>query len=370
MNRGRLWRVYVRSLLRYGSITKIVNALRTELAYRRRRIVVPSRPYILFIEPLYYCNLRCPLCPRETARASSRLQHGGRLPLEMFDEVLKQIGNDLFQCQIFGNGEPMLDWPRTREIIQRAHRRRIFTLVSTNATLITGEMAAEIVSSPLDYLIFAIDGISQESYERYRVGGKLEDALNGMRAVADAKRKHRTPLMLEWQFLVNRFNQSEMSRATAMANDLGVYIRFSPLRGVGENPSASKYWLPDALQWRETCEAGRPRRDFHCYWLWRSVVINSQGQLGRCPGYSNVAQLGSLKDRSIMSLYNGPESRRSRQLFVKGQVPPGPFPWPCQTCAHFDRHHGGVSLPISQTPEFRQVVGDESLAILAPGGAS
>lgn len=58
-----------------------------------------------------------------------------------------ELGKYLFQVQIFGNGEPTLDWPRTREIIARAHKRRIFTLMSTNCTLITPEIAEEISAS-------------------------------------------------------------------------------------------------------------------------------------------------------------------------------------------------------------------------------
>ena len=32
--------------------------------HRRRLSVVNSAPYILFLEPLYYCNLDCPLCDK------------------------------------------------------------------------------------------------------------------------------------------------------------------------------------------------------------------------------------------------------------------------------------------------------------------
>ena len=60
-NRDRLWQVYAASVLRYGTPKKIANAVRTELAYRRRVADVRSAPYILLLEPLYYCNLECPL---------------------------------------------------------------------------------------------------------------------------------------------------------------------------------------------------------------------------------------------------------------------------------------------------------------------
>jgi hypothetical protein len=151
---GRLYRVYGRSVLRYSSPKKLSNAFRTEWAYRRRQVEVESFPFILFIEPLYYCNLHCPLCPRETSPDARHGKSGaGRLSLDLFDEILDELGDYLFQCQIFGNGEPLLDWPRTRHIVSKAHGRESFTLISTTATLINADMASELVASGLDYLI-------------------------------------------------------------------------------------------------------------------------------------------------------------------------------------------------------------------------
>jgi MoaA/NifB/PqqE/SkfB family radical SAM enzyme len=314
-------------------------------------VEVESFPFILFIEPLYYCNLHCPLCPRET---SPDARHGksaaGRLSLDLFDKILDEIGDYLFQCQIFGNGEPLLDWPRTRHVVSKAHSRGIFTLISTNATLLTADMAAELVASGLDYLICAIDGTSPESYEKYRIGGELEAAMNGLRMLVDERRKQRSRITLEWQFLVNRFNMHEMASARKIAADLGVFLRFSPMGVASESSGSADYWVSSDAQWQSEIQTPiRPRRKFHCYWLWRSLAINSNGQLGRCPGYSNIAQLGSLYDNSIMSIYNGPTSQRARELFSKSNVREGDFPWPCTNCSHFDRHRGGPNLPITAT---------------------
>ena len=127
-------------------------------------------------------------------------------PSSLFDKVLDEIDKYLFQVQIYGNGEPTLDWPLTQQIVAKAHARRIFTLMSTNATLITDKMAEEIVASDLDYIICGIDGVTQASYEAYRVGGDVNDAIGGMRMLVEARRRQRRKLFIEWQFLINRFN--------------------------------------------------------------------------------------------------------------------------------------------------------------------
>jgi MoaA/NifB/PqqE/SkfB family radical SAM enzyme len=339
-NYGRLWRVYGKSVAKYGTMRKIWNALRTEWAYRRRKIDVKTPPYILFIEPIYYCNLHCPLCPREK-HPDARSDDKSRLPLDLLEKIFDEIGDYLFQCQIFGNGEPMLDWPRSKRVIEMAHRRRIYTLVSTNCTIMSPKMAEEVVTSGLDYLICAVDGTTQETYEKYRVGGRFEKALAGMKMLVQAARRKNSRIALEWQFLVHRYNHHQMNDAKKLAADLGIFIRFSPIGGIGEDETAQQGWLAPKTEWQGNKEvAGQPLHDFHCYWLWRSLVINSNGNLARCPGFSNIAQMASLHENSIMSIYNGAGSQRSRRLFAKALPPPGDFPSPCVDCTFYTRHHG------------------------------
>ena len=340
-NYGRLWRVYGRSIVGYGSFRKLWNAFLNELAYQRRQENVKSRPYLLFVEPLYLCNLQCPLCDRQKM-PNDRAPGARKLSLAIYDKVLDELGDYLLQCHIFGLGEPLIDWGLTREVIRRAHRRRIFTLVSTNCTLVTDDIAAEAVSSGLDYLVCAIDGVSQESYAKYRIGGKVHDALAGLERFCRAREKAKSPMQIEWQFLVHRYNVHELEEAREIARNLEVFIRFAPIGGVEWNPLLQEYWLPDSrAAWQESrLSLGEVRNSFHCYWLWRGAVLNSDGNVARCPGYQNRALIGNLNRSAMMDLYNGASSRRARQLFRRAKVPEGPFPEPCVTCNYYRREHG------------------------------
>src|SRR5579872_6798469 len=208
-NPGRVWRVYGRAALRYSSPKKIFNALRTEYAYRKRIDHVKSMPFILFLEPLYYCNLDCPLCDRQIFPDVRHGKEAGKLSMELFDRLLDEAGDYLFQCQIYGQGEPLLDWGRTRQIIEKSHKRRIFTLMSTNCTLAKPKIAEEVVGSGLDHLVCAIDGLTQETYERYRTGGLVEDTMNGMRRFVQEREKQKSRIEIEWQFLVHKYNVHE-----------------------------------------------------------------------------------------------------------------------------------------------------------------
>jgi MoaA/NifB/PqqE/SkfB family radical SAM enzyme len=303
-------------------------------------------PYILFLEPLYYCNLECPLCDRQVFPDVRKGREAGKLSMELFSRLLDEAGDYLFQCQIFGQGEPMLDWPRTQQIIEMCRRRRIFTLMSTNCTLVNAGTAAQVVASGLDHLVCAIDGVSQESYQHYRVGGRIEDALGGMRMFVQEKRRQKSSIEIEWQFLVHRHNAHELAAARTMADELGVFLRFAPLKGMEFNHEMQEHWLPEDGQTFQQgrLEPGRTRSKFPCYFLWRSLVLNSNGKMARCLIYQNVAEYGDLNESSVRELYNHPTVRRARQLFAKGPVPEGEFPSPCNNCSFFGRHHGGPNI--------------------------
>jgi MoaA/NifB/PqqE/SkfB family radical SAM enzyme len=339
-NRDRLWRVYGASVLRYGTPKKIANAVRTELAYRRRVVDVRSAPYLLLLEPLYYCNLECPLCDRQVF-AQARKDDAGKLSLALYDRLLEEIGDYLFQCQIFGQGEPTMNWRLTREIIERTHRRRIYTLLSTNCTLITPQMADEIVSCGLDYLVCAVDGLSQQSYGAYRVGGRIEDALAGMRYVLEAKGRLKSRIEIEWQFLVHAGNVHEIPEARKLAGELGIALRLAPLRGMEWDKELEDHWLPRGGEWKShRYAAGEPINDFPCYFLWRSLVLNSNGKAARCLPYQNAAQYADLNKMSALAAYNHPSVKQARRLFRKDAASYEEAPAPCRSCGYFFRHHG------------------------------
>jgi len=348
-NPGRAWPVWGRSVVKYSTVRKLINALRTEVAYRSRRSYVRSYPYVLLVEPLYYCNLACPLCDRQVF-PDARRDDAGKLSMDLFTRILDECGAYLYQCGIFGQGEPLLDWPRTREIIAQAHARRIFTFLSTNSTLVTPTVAGEVVASGLDYLVCAIDGVSQEGYSKYRVGGRVDDALQGLARFAEEKRRQRAGLTIEWQFLVHRYNHHEIGHARRIARDIGVVLRLAPLRGMEFDAGLQAHWLPEADDFQDGRKpVGQTVNPWPCYFLWRSLVLNSNGKAARCLIYQNVAEYASAAGRTVHELYNDPSVQRARELFARGPVAAGPFPAPCNNCGFFARHHGGPNLDKHQS---------------------
>ena len=74
-------------------------------------------------------------------------------------------------------------------MISYAKQKGIKLVSSTNGHLFKKtEESEKLISSGLNSIILALNGISQETYERYRQGGSLESVLQGIRTVVARKR--------------------------------------------------------------------------------------------------------------------------------------------------------------------------------------
>ena len=120
------------------------------------------------------------------------------------------------------------------------------TSVSSNFQHFSEAAAEQLISSGLDILILSIDGASQESYEKYRIGGNFRNVIDHISLLVKKKRERgsTTPYIC-WQFLVMKHNEHEVETAKKMAEELGVdsvTIDHAYLP-VGTKEEAMK-WLP------------------------------------------------------------------------------------------------------------------------------
>ncbi len=189
----------------------------------------------LHLETTPVCNLECAICRRdevEKHRGGTRLAPEAVYPL--LDEVIKHRTNKF--VLFFGFGEPLLD-KKIYDYITYLKERypEVIVSISTNGIpLDTDQNVDRLLNTPLDIILFSIDGITDEEYLKYRKGGNLTRALSAMERLV----KRRKELGLEhpyivWQYLYFRWNDSDSSiRATIEeARRIGVdLLHFLPTR--------------------------------------------------------------------------------------------------------------------------------------------
>jgi hypothetical protein len=200
--------------------------LRKEQAPIARMLDAGPMPHRMFIECTAACNISCTdaCCAPETG--ITRTRQSGMLDFDLFRKVVDEAGPSLGRIDFFNYGEAFLH-KRAIDMCEyiKSTFPHIYLYTSTNGLAFSPDQARRLVHSGIDEVTFSIDGATQETYERYRRRGKLDVALNNLRAMVDEKRRAGRDLpFLNWRYILFVWNDSddEMNRARALADDIGV----------------------------------------------------------------------------------------------------------------------------------------------------
>lgn len=201
--------------------------------------------------------------------------------------MLKDVSKSVFYINYYFQGEPFLH-PDFLNFIKEAKRERIYTATSTNAHFINEEVASKIVASGLDRLIISIDGLTQETYENYRIHGILDKVIEGAKLMVTAKEelKSKTPHLI-FQFLAVKPNEHEIPQVFELGKELGIdevriksaqlydYKNGNPL--MPENEKYSRYRRQSDGTYKLKYRTGN-----HCWRMWSSSVLTWDGKVVPC----------------------------------------------------------------------------------------
>jgi len=314
------------------------NFLLVRYQRKRKHTRVLGHPYVLTLDPSSYCNLRCPFCPtgqRNQARSYANV------PLDRFKHLVDEVGRYLFYLDLFNWGEPFINKDLI-PMIEYLRPFKFFSSVSTNFDIKMSEGLAErIVASGLSRLIVSADGATQESYMKYRVGGRLENVLRNIKAVSAARQRAASPTpRIYWRFLVFRHNEHEIDRAKEMAEEMGVeldlcapYVDVQDERyrnWVSTIPTFNKY-ATDAEGTPKHLKVGSVTKDGACDWLWMSAAINSNGSVSPCCGiWEEKRDFGKLGHDGFQGVWNNRTYQAARAFMRTGT--PTALDLICETC--------------------------------------
>jgi radical SAM protein with 4Fe4S-binding SPASM domain len=247
------------------------------------------------------------------------------LSTDLFKKVINELEQTLIYLTFYFQGEPYLH-PDFSNLVKYAASRGIYTATSTNAHYLNNQNAQKTVESGLHRLIISIDGTTQETYQAYRVGGKLEKVLDGTRNIIEWKKKlnSRTPYVI-FQFLVVAPNEHQINEVHQLAKELGVdevklktaqiydYQQGSPL--IPQQDKYSRYkQLPDGSY------VIKNSLDNGCWRMWQSCVITWDGSVVPCC-FDKDAQhaLGNVEAYSFKSVWQSKAYQQFRKHLFKSR---------------------------------------------------
>lgn len=169
-------------------------------------------PTTLLFELTTRCNLRCPYCYRAKA---------GKIENIDFDiDLLKNIPlENIKGLTICGTVGDFIFYPKLKEFIKECYRRnpRLLMGFHTNGTAHNKKWwidFADILKYKTHNVVFGIDGF-EDTYKLHRIGGSYKRVINNMKTFIEAGGT------ASWQFIVFKHNEHQLTKASALARELG-----------------------------------------------------------------------------------------------------------------------------------------------------
>ncbi len=297
------------------------------VSIHRPKSLTPPYPSAITIDPVNACNLRCPLCPTGLGQLNQRPIF---MSFDTFKIVLDKIPSLQHIC-LFNWGEPFLN-PSIFEMIRYAKEKNIRVMIHSNFSIKKNDdFFLRILESGLDTLVISLDGASQESYSKYRIGGDFNLVLSNIRTLVNLKGKRRlqNPNII-WKFIVNRFNETELADAEKIAESLGIEFETSCLGLSDDLPGfelkdtieqRKKYWLPAGKQHQHLYyrdEYKTPLNSTPCSQLFETMVISPDGKVLPCCWATDSGQaFGDITKESFEEIWHNSKYLYSRSLFSK-----------------------------------------------------
>lgn len=292
------------NLIKSLNFRRIMNLLKTgssfTLSALLNRPIIWGKPAVLTIEPTNTCNLRCPLC---TTGSGEMTRVNGQMSMDTFRHILDKMGDDIFFLLLYHQGEPYIN-KHFLEFVKLAKQKNIYCTTSTNAHYITDEVIHATIDSGLDSMIVSLDGVTQETYAKYRIKGNVDKVIKALRRFMEIKKERgaKTPL-IALQFLVMKHNEHQLPAIRKLARDLGVdrlLVKNIEVRNLNE----ARTWLPTDRRYRryelnETSFEVKNNQKKSCPRPWLSTLINWDGSVVPCCFDKNAEyEMGNINANS------------------------------------------------------------------------
>lgn len=328
------WRHRVSRFLKQNTPRRWSNYIVLEAQYRLGVSRLLGLPPLMYIDPINYCNLHCPLCPTGQGTLGRK---SGRMPVDLFRELVDQVADRVYFLNLYNWGEPLLH-PQIFDMAEYAASKGLSVRMSSNLNRMTSEQARLMVESGLEELLVDLDGATQETYEIYRIGGDLMLVLENVRRIIEVKRQLKSPFpLVTARTLVTRHNECQIPQIRALAWSLGV-DRFwtAPVYVNVNRAEDTSEWLPEAGR---TATRSRPHQPRKCDQLWRNLTVSWDGGVFPCCwfhqreyDFANVSGGAGLA-----AVWNNEKFVKSRSFAAgKTEAPPDTA---CGWCRGYPEHY-------------------------------
>ena len=134
-----------------------------------REVLPLQKPFTVLIEPSSLCNFRCIQCFQSVDGDTYFTRSRSSIPLDRFERIIRQLkawpGPRLKVLKLSLYGEPLVS-PDFRDMLSIAREADVAERIetTTNATLLTPDIAEAMIAAQLDYLRVSIYATKQDQH--------------------------------------------------------------------------------------------------------------------------------------------------------------------------------------------------------------
>ncbi|MBI5598494.1 MAG: radical SAM protein, partial [Deltaproteobacteria bacterium] len=302
--------------------------------FRERKTHLESYPSIAYFDATNICPLSCPLCP--TGQKDGGAPRG-TMTMETFKRIYDEVGPYLYELHLYNWGEPLLNRGLVDMIRYAKKDYNPNIVISTTLSKIPREWALEVMRSGVDMISVSIDGATQETYGKYRVGGRFDEVIGTLSYISGVKKAEglKKP-RLRWQFIPMKHNEKEIEAARKRAAEIGVEFRTHRVRinvssfdnkDLSSLVAENRDWLPENPKY---IRYGKKQQRPVCKYLWDRVVFNWDGSVAPCCKiYNRADSFAEAVRGDFMEIWNAASYVKAREIFNGKQADKG---FVCQRC--------------------------------------
>jgi radical SAM protein with 4Fe4S-binding SPASM domain len=312
---------------------RLANAALNAREYHERRVMLRSRPTMVFVELTQNCNLTCRMCRSAGGYDASRNMTDG-----LFELVIQELGETASWIDLRGWGESTLLADFSAKLRRAAESGARLRLV-TNALLIEASHF-EVICQSAGVVAVSVDAATPDLFAQLG-RGDLKRVMKNVRVGVDVSR---TCGMGEIYLntVVSQFNMHELPDIVSMAASAGVTrVVMSPIKtfpghcaGLESASDEIREYVAAAaaraIEVGVVLQLGASLHDDHvvaealpstCASPWSHALINYNGEVVFCdhllnrPDYS----MGSMLHLSFGDIWNGEVFQNLRQAHVDAE---------------------------------------------------
>jgi MoaA/NifB/PqqE/SkfB family radical SAM enzyme len=282
-------------------------------------------PIVLKVDLSPVCNLRCTVCvharPSETSTdelKAQRFDAKQMMTVDQFRRIVDEVKGKTSAMSLYYLGDPFVH-PHLEEMCKIAEDAGINTKISSNFSFhFTDERIRSIIESGLTDLTVCVDGLSQDTYSKTRVGGRIDKVIDNLERVLTTRRAlgRKTP-RVEVQFIKFQHNAHEVETAKKRFLDMGL-DQFTDFWGDLNNYTDL---MPEKY---ERLGPVKKERTPTCHWPHFSMTIKYNGDVIPCCTWRQGGQytddpsesraVGNVFETSVWDVWTSKAYDRLRRL--------------------------------------------------------